>query len=183
MAAGTTGLEPGSDEAFNRLLSVNFTAQIHMSKHAAPHMPRGGAIVNVGSVFGGVDPKPDDYSITKRAVSMAATPALASRYAPQGIRVNCVTVGYVWNAWTQNAGAGAGRADGESLESFRQARVAGLTALGIQGDAWDVANAVTFLASNDAKWITGQDLVVDGGYNLLSAFDLWKGLRQRVPVP
>lgn len=177
VAAGTTGYAPDSEEAFDRLLTVNFTAQIQMSKHAAPHMPRGGAIVNIGSVFGGVDPKPDDYSITKRAVSLAGTPALATRYAPQGIRVNCVTVGYVWNAWTQRAGAGAGRTAGESLDSFRQARVAGLTALGIQGDAWDVASAVAFLASDDARWITGQDLIVDGGYSLISVFDLWKGLR------
>lgn len=183
VAAGGGNFPPGSDEAFDEMMTVNFRAQILMSKHAAPHMPRGGAIVNIGSVFGGADPKPDDYSISKRAVSFAGTPALATKYAPQGIRVNCVTVGYVWNAWTQRAGAGAGRAEGESLESFRQARVGGLTALGIQGDAWDAAKAVAFLASDDARWVTGQDLFVDGGYSLLSIFDAWKESRQQAPVP
>jgi NAD(P)-dependent dehydrogenase (short-subunit alcohol dehydrogenase family) len=46
-----------------------------------------------------------------------------------------------------------------------------LTALGIEGDGWDVANAVAFLASDKARWITGQDLMVDGGYGLLNVFD------------
>lgn len=122
MAAGTTGYAPDSEEAFDRLLTVNFKAQIQMSKHAAPQMPRGGAIVNIGSVFGGVDPKPDDHSITKRAVSLAGTPVLATRFA----------------------------------------------------------SAVAFLARDDARRITRQDLIVDGGYSLISVFDLGKGQRKAV---
>ena len=173
VGAGVSQHPSDSAEHFDRLLAVNFRAEVRMSELAVPHMPRGGAIVNVGSVFGGADPKPDFYSISKRAVSLVATPALATRYAPQGIRVNCMTVGYLWKAVTARAGAGAGRAPGESLEDFRQARIDGLTALGIEGNGWDVARAVAFLASDDARWTTGQDLFVDGGYSLLSAFDLW----------
>lgn len=173
VGAGVSDYPPDSAEHFDRLLAVNFKAEVRMSEYAVPHMPPGGAIVNVGSVFGGADPKPDFYSMSKRAVSLVATPALASRYAPKGIRVNCVTVGYLWNAVTARAGAGAGRAPGEALEDFRRARVDGLTALGVEGNAWDVAKAVAFLASDDARWITGQDVFVDGGYSLLSAFDLW----------
>ena len=170
---GVSKFPSDSLQHFERLLAVNFESEVRISEYAVPHMPRGGAIVNVGSVFGGADPKPDFYSISKRAVSMVATPALATRYAPKGIRVNCVTVGYLWNAVTARAGAPAGRAPGESLEDFRRARVDGLTTLGVEGNAWDVAKAVAFLASDDARWTTGQDLFVDGGYNLLSAFDLW----------
>jgi hypothetical protein len=48
----------------------------------------------------------------------------------------------------------------------------GIGGLRIEGDGWDVANAVAFLASDKARWITGQDLMVDGGYGLLNAFDM-----------
>jgi NAD(P)-dependent dehydrogenase (short-subunit alcohol dehydrogenase family) len=58
------------------------------------------------------------------------------------------------------------------MEEYRKGRTAVLTALGVEGDGWDVANAVAFLASDKARWITGQDLMVDGGYGLLNVFDM-----------
>ena len=170
VGAGTApGCEPGSDAEFDRLMAVNFRGEVLMAKHAVPHMPRGGAIVNVGSVFGATDPIPGGYAVSKRAVSLVLTPTLAAQYAPQGIRVNCVSVGYVWNAVTQLVQNR--QAPGSSMEDYRKGRTAVLTALGIEGDGWDVANAVAFLASDEARWITGQDLMVDGGYGLLNVFD------------
>lgn len=163
------GCEPGSDEEFDRLMAVNFRGEVLMAKHAVPHMPRGGAIVNVGSVFGATDPIPGGYAVSKRAVSLVLTPTLAAQYAPQGIRVNCVSVGYVWNAVTQLVQDR--QAPGSTMEDYRKGRTAELTALGVEGDAWDVANAVVFLASDKARWITGQDLMVDGGYGVLNVFD------------
>jgi len=168
-AGRAPGCEPGSDEEFDRLMAVNFRGEVLMAKYAVPHMPRGGAIVNVGSVFGAVDPIPGGYAISKRAVSLVLTPTLAAQYAPQGIRVNCVSVGYVWNAVTQLVQDR--QAPGSSMEDYRKGRTAVLTALGIEGDGWDVANAVAFLASDKARWITGQDLMVDGGYGVLNVFD------------
>ena len=171
VGAGTApGYEPGSDEEFDRLMAVNFRGELLMAKHAVPHMPRGGAIVNVGSVFGAVDPIPGGYAISKRAVSLVLTPALAAQYAPQGIRVNCVSVGYLWNAVTQLVHDR--QAPGTSMEAYRKGRTEVLTALRAEGDGWDVANAVAFLASDKARWITGQDLMVDGGYGLLNVFDM-----------
>src|SRR5579859_6790683 len=146
------GLEPGSDEEFDRLMAVNFRGEVLMAKHAVPHMPRGGAIVNVGSVFGAIDPIPGGYAISKRAVSLVTTPTLAAQYAPHGIRVNCVTAGYVWNAITQQVQNR--QAPGQSMDEYRQGRARALNALGIEGDGWDVARAVAFLASDDARWIT-----------------------------
>ena len=164
------GYERGSDEEFDRLMAVNFRGEVLMAKHAVPHMPRGGAIVNVGSVFGAVDPIPGGYAVSKRGVSLVLTPTLAAQYAPQGIRVNCVSVGYVWNAITQLVHDR--QAPGTTMEEYRKGRTAVLTALGIEGDGWDVANAVAFLASDQARWITGQDLMVDGGYGVLNVFDM-----------
>jgi NAD(P)-dependent dehydrogenase (short-subunit alcohol dehydrogenase family) len=163
------GYDPDSQEAWDRVMNVNFRGQFIMSKEAVPHMPRGGAIVNVGSVFGAIDPIPGGYAVSKRAVSLVLTPTLAAQYAPQGIRVNCVSVGYVWNAVTQLVQDR--QAPGSSMEDYRKGRTAVLTALGIEGDGWDVANAVAFLASDKARWITGQDLMVDGGYGVLNVFD------------
>ena len=167
-ATATPGYE--DEAAFDRMLAVNFKGEILMAMHAAPKMPRGGAIVNVGSVFGAIDPIPGAYAMSKRAVSLVVTPTLAAEYAPLGIRVNCVNVGYVWNALTQQVHSR--QAPGQTLEEYRRGRSEVLNALHIEGDGWDVARAVSFLASDDARWITGQDLVVDGGYSLLNVFDV-----------
>jgi NAD(P)-dependent dehydrogenase (short-subunit alcohol dehydrogenase family) len=164
------GHEHGSDGEFDRIMAVNFTGELLMAKHAVPKMPRGGAIVNVGSVFGAEDPIPGAYALSKRAVSLVLTPTLAAQYAQQGIRVNCVTVGYVWNAVTQLVRDR--QAPDSSMEEYRRGRAEALNALQIEGDGWDVAKAVAFLASDDARWITGQDLYVDGGYSLLNVFDI-----------
>ena len=134
------GYESGSEEEFDRIMAVNFRGEILMAKHAVQHMPPGGAIVNVGSVFGAVDPIPGAYAISKGAVSLVLTPTLAAQYATQGIRVNCVTAGYVWNAVTQQVQDR--QAPDQSMEEYRQGRAEALNALGIEGDGWDVARAV-----------------------------------------
>ena len=164
------GYMPDSAEAFEYVMAVNFKSQFLIAKYAVPHMPRGGAIVNIGSVFGACDPiGTGAYSVSKRAVSLVVTPTLAIDYASKGIRVNCVTAGYVWNAATQESKVR--QAPGDSMDEYRRGRAQTLNALGIEGDGFDVAKAVAFLASDDARWITGQDLFVDGGYALLSVFD------------
>jgi NAD(P)-dependent dehydrogenase (short-subunit alcohol dehydrogenase family) len=164
------GYEPGSDEEFARIIDVNFTGELLMAKHAVAHMPRGASIVNVSSVFGAIDPIPGAYALSKRAVSLVLTPTLAAEYASRGIRVNCVTVGYVWNAVTQQVHSR--QAPHQTMEEYRRGRSEALNALQLEGDGWDVAKAVAFFASDDARWITGQDLVVDGGYSLLNVFDV-----------
>ncbi len=128
------GYERGSEAEFDRLLAINFRGELLMAKHATPRMPRGGSIVNVGSVMGAIDPVPGAYGVSKRAVSLVATPALAAQYAPHGIRVNCVSVGFVWNALTQ--GARALQAPESTVEEYREGRAQALTALRIEGDGW-----------------------------------------------
>jgi NAD(P)-dependent dehydrogenase (short-subunit alcohol dehydrogenase family) len=94
---------------------------------------------------------------------------MANLYAPKGIRVNCVTVGYLWNAITQEAKEW--QAPDVSMEDYRRGRAEALNALQEEGDAWDVANAIAFFASDESRWITGQDLVVDGGYCVMNVFE------------
>jgi NAD(P)-dependent dehydrogenase (short-subunit alcohol dehydrogenase family) len=120
-------------------------------------------------VFGATDPIPGAYAISKRTLSHTLTPTLAAQYAAKGVRVNCISVGYVWNSITQLLKDQ--QAPDDTMEQYRQGRAEALNALRIEGDGWDVAEAVTFLASDKARWITGQDLVVDGGYSLLNVFD------------
>ena len=170
MGIGTAfGYEAGSEEAFDRIIAVNFKGVILMAKHAVPQMPRGGAIVNIGSVFGAIDPIPGAYAISKGTLSHTLNPTLAAQYAPQGIRVNAISAGYVWNSITQLVKDM--QAPDKTMAEYRQGRAEALNALRTEGDGWDVARAVAFLASDDARWITGQDLVVDGGYSVLNVWD------------
>jgi NAD(P)-dependent dehydrogenase (short-subunit alcohol dehydrogenase family) len=163
------GYEPGSEEAFDRIIAVNFKGVMLMAKHAVPQMPRGAVVVNIGSVFGAIDAIPGAYAISKPTLSHTLTPTLAAQYAAQGVRVNCISVGYVWNSITQLLKDQ--QAPDKTMNEYRQGRAEALNALRIEGDGWDVAEAVSFLASDQARWITGQDLVVDVGYSLLNVFD------------
>jgi NAD(P)-dependent dehydrogenase (short-subunit alcohol dehydrogenase family) len=164
------GVEPGSIDAWDHVVDTNFRSYMIMSRLAAAHLPRGGAIVNIGSVFGAVDPiGAAGYPVGKRAVSLVATPTLAVELGPKGIRVNGVTIGYIWNTVTEQVRPGI--KEGETVEHYRAARTETLGLIGVEGMPSDVAKAVAFLASDDARWITGHDLIVDGGYALVSVFE------------
>jgi NAD(P)-dependent dehydrogenase (short-subunit alcohol dehydrogenase family) len=88
---------------------------------------------------------------------IALTRAMAVDHGPQGVRVNCVVPGPVYTPMVYSGGMTA-----EARERRRMASV-----LRIEGTGWDVGNAVCFLASRRARFITGQALVVDGGATLV----------------
>jgi NAD(P)-dependent dehydrogenase (short-subunit alcohol dehydrogenase family) len=149
------------DEAdWDRMMRVNVTSMMLASKHAIPAMASGGggAIVNISSISAlrprGLTP----YTVSKGAV-IALTRAMAVDHAAQGIRVNCIAPGPVY---TPMVAAG-----GMSAELRDQRRRA--SPLGIEGTGWDVAHAALFLASDEARYITGVVLPVDGGVTLTSA--------------
>lgn len=122
----------------------------------------GGCVVNVASVAGlRYIGKPQvAYSAAKAAV-MQFTKATAVIYAGKGVRLNTVVPGLIYTPYTR---AMAGRyAPGGDEEEYMRARDAQVP-MGRMGSAWDVANAVVFLASDEAGYITGQELVVDGGF-------------------
>jgi NAD(P)-dependent dehydrogenase (short-subunit alcohol dehydrogenase family) len=149
------------DEAdWDRMMRVNVTSMMLASKHAIPAMASGGggAIVNISSISAlrprGLTP----YTVSKGAV-IALTRAMAVDHAAQGIRVNCIAPGPVYTPMVY--------AGGMSAELRDQRRRA--SPLGIEGTGWDVAHAALFLASDEARYITGVVLPVDGGVTLTSA--------------
>lgn len=147
-----------SADAWRRVMQVNVESMFLVSKYAIPAMVAsggGGAIVNVASISALRPRGLTSYSTSKGAV-IALTKAMAVDHGPQGIRVNCVAPGPVYTPLV-----GAGAMSPEARENRRSASL-----LGIEGTGWDVGNAVRFLLSEQARYITGQVLVVDGGATL-----------------
>ena len=148
-----------SEEDWERVMRVNITGMMLASKHAIPVLARGGggAIVNISSISAlrprGLTP----YSASKGAV-IALTRAMAIDHAQQGIRVNCVAPGPVYTPMVY--------ADGMSEELRERRRCA--SPLGIEGTGWDVGYAALFLVSDEARYITGVVLPVDGGVTIAS---------------
>ena len=145
---------------WDRVMDVNVNSMFLMSRHAVPAMAAGGggAIVNIASIAAMRPAKITAYSASKGAV-IALTRAMAVDHGPDGIRVNCVAPGPVHTPMV------AGRGMPEELREARR----NASLLRIEGTGWDVGNAVVFLCSDQARYITGQTLVVDGGVTLRSA--------------
>ncbi len=142
---------------WERVMRINVSSAYHLSRAVLPSMiERGrGAIVNVSSISA-IRPRGlTAYSTSKGAV-MALTQAMAVDHGPDGVRVNCVLPGPVLTPMV-----GGEEMDPELRDRRRRASV-----LGIEGTGWDVGHAVTFLLSDRARYITGQNIVVDGGTSL-----------------
>ena len=146
-----------SPDGWRRVMQVNVETMFLLSKYAIPAMLEsgGGAIVNVSSISALRPRGLTAYSTSKGAV-IALTKAMAVDHGPQGIRVNCVAPGPVYTPMV-----GAGTMSETARENRRTASV-----LGVEGTGWDVGHAVRFLLSEQARYITGQVLVVDGGTTL-----------------
>ncbi|MFF3958551.1 SDR family NAD(P)-dependent oxidoreductase [Streptomyces sp. NPDC001890] len=154
--AGTGVFKPSADvtEAdFDHLTDVNFKGVFFTVQKALPLLKEGGAIVLNASwtLYRGL-PVASVYSATKAAVHNLAR-TLGSDLAPRGIRVNSVSPGYIDTEMYR----------GTNVDPEADARNAAQVPLGTVGHADEVAAAVAFLASDDASYITGQDLVIDGG--------------------
>jgi 3-oxoacyl-[acyl-carrier protein] reductase len=154
-----------SDEAYRQIVGVNLDGAFFSCRAAARAMipARAGSIVTVGSIFGRDTPAGAGvYGATKAGI-IALTHALSRELGPSGIRVNCVSPGNMatemhWAALRRRSAA-AGVPFERVVEEVR----AGIP-LGRHGTGADVAAAVSFLASDDAAYITGQTINVDGGY-------------------
>jgi NAD(P)-dependent dehydrogenase (short-subunit alcohol dehydrogenase family) len=142
------------EETWDRVMAVNVKGMMLASKHAVPAMARGGggAIVNIASIAALRPSRLTPYATSKGAV-IALTRAMAVDHAREGIRVNCVAPGPVYTPMVYAGGMS---------EELRERRKAA-SLLGVEGEGWDVGHAVVFLASDEARYITGVVLPVDGG--------------------
>jgi NAD(P)-dependent dehydrogenase (short-subunit alcohol dehydrogenase family) len=142
-------------EAWDHGMAVNVKSVMLMAKYAVPEMRRsgGGAIVNLASIAGLLGGHPGLLYATTKGAIVQMTRAMAAHHGGDLIRVNAVAPGYVYTPMVASRGM--------SEELRRQRAEAGL--LKIEGTAWDVAEAVCFLASPAARWITGVTLPVDAG--------------------
>ena len=151
-------VDEASAASWNEILGVNLMSYVFCAKAAVPLMRRnqGGAIINVASVrsAGGGNLQ---YDTTKAAIA-GLTRALAADHSPEGIRVNAVGPGPIFTPFHQRRIAAAG----ETVEQYN-ARAAQGTMLKRPGRAEEVAAAILFLASDDASYVTGALLFVDGG--------------------
>lgn len=144
------------------MFRVNVTSLFLAAKAVIPHMKRtgGGAIVNVSSIASmrSVGQPFAAYSSSKAAANQLIR-AIAVEFAPDNVRCNSVVVGYVD---TPTVAVAYRNLDTEARESLQHDRAA-LVPLRRQGTAWDIARASAYLASDDAQFVTGTEIVVDGG--------------------
>jgi NAD(P)-dependent dehydrogenase (short-subunit alcohol dehydrogenase family) len=150
-----------TEEEWDRVQAVNVKGVFFCTKHAIAHLRHagGGSIINLSSIYGLVSaPDLPPYHASKGAVRlMSKTDALL--YARDGIRVNSVHPGFIWTPMVHGFLEG----HGGDIDEQRQ-QVGALHPLGHMGEPDDIAWGVVYLASDEAKFVTGSELVIDGGY-------------------
>ncbi|MDE5556960.1 MAG: SDR family oxidoreductase, partial [Ruminococcus sp.] len=142
-----------SHEKSSRIMDINLGGTLNCSRVFLPAMIRekSGCIINISSMWGQVGASCEvDYSTTKAGI-IGFTKALAKEVAPSGIRVNCVSPGFIMTEMNS-------KFSGEELSAIKDE-----IPLGFFGTPEHVADAVSFLASGNAEYITGQVLAVNGG--------------------
>lgn len=160
VAGGRHELMDHSYDAWRQILAVNLDGVFLGLRHAGPRIAAsgGGSVINLSSILGKVGMAgAAAYCASKGGVTML-TKAAALEWAPLGIRVNSVHPGFIDTPMVSNALA--------EREDENEMRVALMSAhpIGRFGVPREIADAIAFLASDDASFITGAELVVDGGY-------------------
>jgi len=146
---------------FDAVMAVNVRGTFLISKYALPHMrAHGGAIVHLSSGVATTGTRNRAaYTASKGAV-LSLTLNMALDYAADKVRVNCICPGFVNTPLLA------------SLPPEKKARLAALHPLGRMGEPEEIAHMALFLMSDQAQWITGQAIAVDGGYNIGHSEDI-----------
>lgn len=144
-----------SEEEWDRVLNIDLKTMFLATQAAVPALEErgGGAITCVSSVAAIRGHGRTAYSAAKAGV-LGFVGSVAVQLGAKGIRVNAIAPGMVWTPMVEPLGP-------EARERRRRA-----SPLGIEGTAWDVGWAAVYLASDEARWITGQTLIIDGGVTL-----------------
>ncbi len=147
-------IEALTEDHYRRQFDVNVLGVLLATQAASPHLGEGASIINISSAITHVNtPGAAAYAGTKGAVN-AISGVLANELAPRKIRVNTVSPGYVVTEGTHSAGI-----VGSDMETGLVAQ----TPLGRAGRPDDIADVVAFLASDDARWLTGEVITASGG--------------------
>lgn len=162
--AGVAGVNKPTDQIteaeWDWVQAINVKGVFFCTKHAIPHLRRagGGSIINLSSIYGLVGgPDVPPYHASKGAVRlMSKTDALI--YAPDRIRVNSVHPGFIWTPMVE------GFVHDQGDDAAARAGLGALHPLGHVGEPDDIAWGCVYLASDEAKFVTGTELVIDGGY-------------------
>ena len=147
-------IEDTTEELYRSQFDINVLGPLLLIRAAAPHLGRGASVINIGSNVTRIHPSGSAaYTGTKAAID-AITIVLARELGPRGIRVNAVSPGLVETEGTHTAGA-----IGSDFQNWYES----MTPLGRIGTVQDIAPIVSFLASNDAGWVTGEIILGAGG--------------------
>ena len=147
-------IEDLTEDHYRRQFDVNVLGVLLAVQAASPHLGEGASIINISSAITHVStPTAAAYAGTKGAVN-AISGVLANELAPRKIRVNVVSPGFVVTEGTHTAGI---------VGSDMEAGFIAQTPLGRSGRPEDIADVVTFLASDDARWLTGEVITASGG--------------------
>lgn len=150
-----------SDDEWRKVIEVNLNGVFFCTRAALEPMKRAGSgsIINISSIYGIIGaPDLPPYHASKGAVRlMTKTDALL--FAEHGIRVNSVHPGYVWTPLVEDLARDAG----QEPEKFRH-ELASRHPIGRVGDPVDIAMGIVYLASDESSFVTGSELVIDGGY-------------------
>jgi NAD(P)-dependent dehydrogenase (short-subunit alcohol dehydrogenase family) len=150
-----------SMEEWKKVIAVNVHGVFLCTKHVIPYMKEkgGGSIINLSSIYGIISaPDIPPYHASKGAVRlMTKTDALL--YAQDDIRVNSIHPGYIWTPLV----ADLAQKSEEGEQAFRK-KLDSLHPIGHVGEPMDIAYGIVYLASDESKFVTGSELVIDGGY-------------------
>jgi NAD(P)-dependent dehydrogenase (short-subunit alcohol dehydrogenase family) len=152
-------LEEITEDAWDHLMTVNVRSMVLAAQAVVPHMQAGGAggsIINLSSIAGlrAYPPRSTAYTTSKAAV-VGLTLALAGQLGAHRIRVNCIAPGQVYTPLVA-----------ERLDAEGRQRRATSGLIKVEGSAWDIGWAAVYLASDEARWVTGQVLTIDAGITI-----------------
>jgi NAD(P)-dependent dehydrogenase (short-subunit alcohol dehydrogenase family) len=151
-------LEAITEEAWDQVMTVNVRSMVLAAQAAVPHMEAvgGGSIINISSIAGlrAYPPRSTAYTTSKAAV-VGLTLALAGQLGGRNVRVNCIAPGQVFTPLIAERLSDAGRQQRATNALIKD-----------EGNAWDIAWAAVYLASDESRWVTGQVLAVDAGITI-----------------